>query len=37
VVYARPQQLIPPERIEASPARDGVIITAAPARGQKDR
>jgi hypothetical protein len=37
VVYARPQQLIPPERIEASPAKDGVTISAAPARGQKER
>ena len=25
VVYARPEQLIPPERIEASPVKDGVI------------
>jgi hypothetical protein len=37
VVYMRPQQLIPPEHIEASAARDGVILSAAPARGQKDR
>jgi VWFA-related protein len=37
VVYARPEQLIPPERIEASPVKDGVIISAAPARGQKER
>jgi hypothetical protein len=37
VVYMRPQQLIPPEHIEASAARDGVTLSAAPARGQKDR
>lgn len=37
VVYARPQQLIPPERIETKATRDGVDIAAAPARGQKDR
>jgi hypothetical protein len=37
VVYARPQQLIPPERIEAKPVRDGVTVSAAPARGQKER
>ena len=36
-VYARPQQLIPPEHIEVSAARDGVTISAAPARGQKER
>jgi hypothetical protein len=37
VVYARPQQLIPPERIEAQAVKDGVTVSAAPARGQKDR
>ena len=37
VVYSRPEQLIPPERIEAKPAREGVTIAAAPARGQKER
>jgi hypothetical protein len=37
VVYMRPQQLIPPEHVQASAARDGVIVSAAPARGQKDR
>jgi hypothetical protein len=37
VVYARPQQLIPPERIEAEAVKGGVQISAAPARGQKNR
>jgi hypothetical protein len=37
VVYSRPQQLIPPERVEATAVKDGVMLAAAPARGQKDR
>lgn len=37
VVYARPQQLIPPERIEVSAAKDGISVAGAPARGQKER
>ncbi|MCC7125900.1 MAG: hypothetical protein IT178_13695 [Acidobacteria bacterium] len=37
VVYARPQQLIPPERVAITSTRDGVTITGTPARGQKDR
>jgi hypothetical protein len=37
VVYARPQQLIPPERIEVNAARSGITVTGAPARGQKER
>ena len=37
VVYARPQQLIPPERIEVHAARSGMVVSGAPARGQKER
>jgi hypothetical protein len=37
VVYARPQQLIPPERIVVRPAKGGLFVTGAPARGQKER
>ena len=37
VVYARPQQLIPPERIEVDAVKSGVMVTGAPARGQKER
>lgn len=37
VVYARPQQLIPPERIEVRGTRPELQIVAAPARGQKER
>ena len=37
VVYARPQRLIPPEKIEIASAKAGVEATGAPARGQKDR
>ncbi|MCC7177191.1 MAG: hypothetical protein IT177_02270 [Acidobacteria bacterium] len=37
VVYARPQTLIPPERVQVTAARDGLVMTGAPARGQKDR
>jgi hypothetical protein len=37
VVYARPQQLIPPERILVSAVKDDVTVTGAPARGQKER
>ena len=37
VVYARPQTLIPPERISVSAVSDGISLTGAPARGQKER
>lgn len=37
VVYARPQQLIPPERIRAEAVKAGVQLSAGPARGQKER
>jgi hypothetical protein len=37
VVYARPQTLIPPERITVTAVKDGVSLTGAPARGQKER
>ena len=37
VVYSRPQTLIPPERVAVSAAKDGVSLTGAPARGQKER
>jgi hypothetical protein len=37
VVYSRPQQLIPPERIEARPVKAGVTLAAGPARDAKDR
>lgn len=37
VVYVRPQQLIPPERIVVSATRPGLFVTGAPARGQKER
>jgi len=37
VVYARPQTLIPPERTAVSAVKDGVSLTGAPARGQKER
>lgn len=37
VVYSRPQQLIPPERIAVRPAKGGLFVTGAPARGQKER
>lgn len=37
VVYSRPQTLIPPERIAVGAVKDGVSLTGAPARGQKER
>ncbi|MGE0463670.1 MAG: hypothetical protein AB7Q16_20090 [Vicinamibacterales bacterium] len=37
VVYARPQTLIPPERVRVSAARDGLVVTGHPARGQNER
>ena len=37
VVYARPQRLIPPQKIEIASAKTGVDAAGAPARGQKDR
>jgi hypothetical protein len=36
-VYARPQQLIPPERIEVNAVKSGITVTGAAARGQKER
>ena len=37
VVYLRPQQLIPPERIAVTAVKPGTFVTGAPARGQKER
>ena len=37
VAYARPQQLIPPQKIEITSAKDGVEANGAPARGQAAR
>jgi hypothetical protein len=37
VAYARPQSLIPPERVMVSAAKDGVSVSGAPARGQKEK
>jgi hypothetical protein len=37
VVYARPQQLIPPEKIEVESTKPGVEASGAPARGQAVR
>lgn len=37
VVYARPQMLIPPERVSVDAARQGLTIFGAPARGQQER
>jgi hypothetical protein len=37
LVYSRPQQLIPPEKIEIVSAKDGVEASGAPARGQAIR
>jgi hypothetical protein len=34
VVYARPQTLIPPEKIEVSAAKPGIVAAGGPARGQ---
>ena len=34
LVYARPQTLIPPEKIEVSAAKPGIVATGGPARGQ---
>ena len=34
VVYARPQQLIPPEKIEVSAAKPNIEVSGGPARGQ---
>lgn len=34
VVYARPDRLIPPEKIEVTAAKDGLVAVGAPARGQ---
>lgn len=37
VVYSRPQTLIPPEKIEVSATRPGMVASGAPARGQAVR
>ena len=37
VIYARPESLIPPERVEVSSAKSGVEARGAPARGQAVR
>ena len=34
VVYARPDRLIPPEKIEVAAAKPGLVAVGAPARGQ---
>lgn len=34
VVYARPDTLIPPERVEVAPAREGLTMRGTPARGE---
>ena len=34
VVYARPQSLIPPEKLEITSARTGVAVRGTPMRGQ---
>ena len=37
LVYARPQTLIPPEKIEVSAAKPGMVANGGPARGQAQR
>ena len=37
VVYARPQALIPPEKIDVTSAKAGVVASGGPARGQPVR
>jgi len=37
VIYARPQQLIPPQKIEVESTKQGVEMSGAPARGQAVR
>ena len=37
VEYARPQTLIPPERVSVQATRDNIVVAGAPARGQKAR
>jgi len=37
VVYARPESLIPPERVQVSAAKEGFEAYGAPARGQAAR
>ncbi len=34
LVYARPQTLIPPEKIEVSATKPGIVAAGGPARGQ---
>jgi hypothetical protein len=35
VVYAQPESLIPPKKLEISVARPGLVARGAPARGQR--
>ena len=37
VVYVRPQTLIPPEKVEVSAAKPGIVASGGPARGQSVR
>jgi hypothetical protein len=37
IVYARPQTLIPPERVEVAATRPGIVASGRPARGQQER
>ncbi len=37
LVYARPETLIPPDRIDVTSPRDTLVVAGAPARGQKVR
>jgi len=37
VIYARPQQLIPPQKIEVESTKPAVVVSGAPARGQAVR
>ena len=37
VVYARPQTLIPPEKVQVSAAKPGIVASGGPARGQAAR
>jgi len=37
VIYARPESLIPPEKVEVGASKDGVEASGSPARGQKVR
>lgn len=37
VIYARPQRLLPPDRVEVTAARPGLVASGGPARGQAGR